>query len=162
MSRPSPIPDSTMRETREFWAGAARGELRIPRCASPDCRHYEWYPRELCSLCGAGDLRWETVSGRGTLFSWAVVERALYAPFADKVPYVTGLVALEEDPAVRIVTNIVDCDPSRLEIDMPVRAVFRNLTFNDTDADTGERIAAPFFVPSLSAGAKDLLNDELA
>ncbi len=143
MSRPAPIPDASLEETREFWAGAARGELRIPRCATPACRHYEWYPRATCSACGGGNLRWETVSGRGTLFSWAVVERALFAPFADKVPYVTGLVALDEDPAVRIVTMIVDCDPFRLEIDMPVRAVFRELSFADSD----ERVAAPFFAP---------------
>ncbi len=65
---------------------------------------------------------------------------------------------IEEDPAVRIVTNIVDCDPSRLEIDMPVRAVFRDLTFTDHD----ERVAAPFFVPVAPAAPKDHANAESA
>ncbi len=67
----------------------------------------------------------------------------LFAPYKTKAPYVTGLVALDEDPAVRIVTNIVDCDPQRLEIDMPVRVVFRDLTFDGQE----RRVPAPFFVP---------------
>lgn len=135
------FPDTDWPETREFWAGAARGELRIPRCAA--CAAWIWYPKPACPHCGGEDLPWKTVSGRGSLFSWALVERALFAPFKSKVPYVTGLVALDEDPAVRIVTNIVDCDPQSLWIDMPVRVVFRDLEF---DADD-RRVPAPFFVP---------------
>jgi hypothetical protein len=89
-------------------------------------------------------MPWRAVSGRGTLFSWALVERALFAPFAAKVPYVTGLVALDEDAAVRVVTNLVDCDPHRLWIDMPVRVAFRELSFPGSDA----RVPAPCFVPA--------------
>jgi uncharacterized OB-fold protein len=83
------------------------------------------------------------VSGDGTLFSWALVERALFKPFKEKAPYITALVALDEDPAVRIVTDLVDCDPAELAIDMPVRVVFRDLEFPDDD----RRVPAPFFSP---------------
>ena len=107
------------------------------------CRRYVWYPRERCPHCGATSMPWEAVSGRGTLFSWAFVERALFAPFADRVPYVTGLVALVEDPAVRVVTDVLDCDPHALQVDMPVRVVFRDLSFPGDAA----RVRAPFFVP---------------
>ena len=136
------FPDTDWPETREFWAAAARNELAIPRCAG--CRRYVWYPQAKCPACGSQDLPWETVSGRGSLFSWALVERALFPPFKTKAPYVTGLVALDEDPAVRIVTNIVDCDPQLLEIDMPVRVVFRDLAFDDHE----RRVRAPFFIPT--------------
>ena len=51
------------------------------------------------------------MSGRGTLFSWAVVRRAFLPAFDDMVPFVTALVALDEDPSVRIPTYIVDVDP---------------------------------------------------
>lgn len=135
------LPDTDWPETREFWAAASRNELAIPRCSG--CGRYVWYPRPTCPACDCQDLAWETLSGRGSLFSWALVERALFAPFKSKAPYVTGLVALDEDPAVRIVTNLVDCDPERLEIDMPVRVVFRDLEF----PDEGRRVPAPFFVP---------------
>lgn len=135
------LPDTDFSETREFWAAAARGELVIPRCAG--CRRYVWYPKPECPGCGGRELPWETVSGAGSLFSWALVTRALFAPFETKVPYVTGLVALAEDPAVRIVTQIVDWDPQRLEVDMPVHVVFRDLEFPDEE----RRVPAPFFVP---------------
>ena len=41
----------------------------------------------------------------------------------------TALVALEEDPDVRIATYIVDADPETLQPDMPLVAEFRPLTF---------------------------------
>lgn len=135
------LPDTDFAPTREFWAAAARGQLAIPRCAA--CERYVWYPRDVCPGCGSRDMPWVVVSGRGRLFAWALVERALFAPFADSVPYVTGLVALREDPAVRIVTRIVDCDPGDLEIDMPVEVVFRDLAFPGDD----RRVPAPFFRP---------------
>jgi len=136
-----PLPDVDWEPVREFWAGAAREALVIPRCAG--CRRYVWYPKPECPRCGGGDVAWEEVSGRGSLFSWAVVERALFKPFADKAPYVTALVALEEDPAVRLVTNIVGCAAEDLRMDMPVGVVFRPLEFSGVEGS----VTAPFFAP---------------
>jgi len=136
-----PLPDTEWPLTRPFFAAAARGELAIPRCAG--CRAWVWYPREECPRCGGSELPWTRVSGRGTLFSWAVVRRALWKPFADKVPYATGLVALEEDAAVRLVTTLVDCEPEELRVDMPVRAVFRPLAFRGAR----RQVVVPMFAP---------------
>ena len=136
-----PLPDVDDPLTAEFFAGAARGELVIPRCGS--CGTYVWYPRETCPLDG-GALTWTHVSGRGTLFSWAVVQRAFLPAFADMVPFVTALVALEEDPAVRIVTYIVDALPEQLRADQPVEVDFRPLSF----ATVPDRaVTVPMFRP---------------
>ena len=89
-------------------------------------------------------MPWTPVSGRGTLFSWAVARRALVKEFQTKTPYVAGLVALEEDPAVRLVTNVVDCAPEALRVDMPVRVVFRTLSFPETE----RAVVAPMFTPA--------------
>lgn len=121
-----PLPDVADESVREFFAGAARGELCIPRCV--ECARWCWYPEPVCPACG-GRLEWKVTSGRATLFSWAVVWRAFLPAFADIVPFVTALVALEEDPAVRIVTMIIDVSPDALRADMPVDAVFRPLRF---------------------------------
>lgn len=137
-----PLPDTRAEATRPFWDAAARGELLIPRCAA--CGAWIWYPREACTDCGGAELPWTPVSGRGSLFSWAVVRRALVKQFAGEVPYVTGLVALDEDPAVRVVTRLVDCAPEDLRIDMPVRVVFRALSFPDVEGE----VPAPFFTPA--------------
>lgn len=122
-----PLPDLGDPVTAPFFAAAAAGELRIPRCDG--CGAYVWYPQERCPADG-GSPTWTRVSGRGTLFSWAVVRRAFLPAFEDKVPFVTALVALDEDPAVRIATYIVDADPGTLVADAPVEVEFRELSFS--------------------------------
>jgi len=146
VTAPFPLPDPAWEPLRPFWEAAGRGELAIPRCTA--CAAFSWYPADACRRCGGAGLRWTATSGRGTLFSFAVVRRALYAPFAPLVPYATGLVALAEDPAVRLVTRLVDCDPEALRVDQPVRAVFRPLT-------VGSEIVAPFFTPERPAPARE-------
>lgn len=134
-----PLPDVSWEPTAEFWAGAARGELRIPRCDG--CARLRWYPEPHCRHCATASLTWETMSGRGTLFSWVVVTHAFLPQFADLTPFVPALVALEEDPAVRIPTRMVDCHPDELAFELPVRCVFRPLTFTGVDG----AVAAPLF-----------------
>jgi uncharacterized OB-fold protein len=134
-----PLPDVDDPLTAEFFAGAAAGELRIPRCA--ECDAYLWYPGTSCPTCG-GPLEWTAVSGRGSLFTWAVVRRAFLPAFADQVPFVTALVALDEDPAVRIATYIVDAAPDTLVADVPVEVDFRALSFSTVP---GRSVVVPMF-----------------
>jgi uncharacterized OB-fold protein len=141
-----PLPELDWEPTRGFWEAAARHELAVPRCRG--CGAWCWYPPERCPKCGSDDLPWTPVSGRASLFSWAIVRRALVAPFATRVPYVTGLVTLDEDPAVRLVTDIVDCDPDALRAGDPVRVVFRTLSFPDVEGE----VSAPMFAPASPAG----------
>ena len=70
-----------------------------------------------------------SLSGRGTLFSWAVVQRPFLPAFAEQVPFVTALVALDEDPFVRIVTYVVDIEAEALVADLPLVVDFRPLSF---------------------------------
>jgi uncharacterized OB-fold protein len=133
------LPDVQWEPTRPFWQAAARGELAIPRCTG--CRRLVWYPCERCPGCAGDTLSWERVSGRGRVFSFAIVRRPLLPAYAELVPYATGLVSLDEDPAVRLVTRFVDCAPDDLRIDLPVRAVFRTLP--------SSALLAPFFAPAL-------------
>ena len=100
MRQDFPLPDVTWEPAREFWAGASRSELLIPRCTA--CGAYAWYPVARCRRCGEGGFAWTRMSGRGRLFSWVVVRRAFLPAFARKVPFVAALVALDEEPAVRL------------------------------------------------------------
>jgi uncharacterized OB-fold protein len=134
-----PLPDVDDPITAPFFAAAAREELQVTRCA--ECGAYVWYPQDGCPHDG-GALVWEPVSGRATLFSWAVVQRAFLPAFADMVPFVTALVALDEDPAVRLCTYIVDAEPSELTADAPVEAVFRPLAFPTLP---GKAVTVPMF-----------------
>jgi uncharacterized OB-fold protein len=138
-----PLPDLTDERTAEYFAGAARGELMLPRCG--DCNRLVWYPEDECPSCGGRTFRWTRVSGRGRVFTWAVVRRAFLPAFEEMVPFVTALVALEEDPRVRIVSYVVDCGPDALAADLPVEAVFRPLRF-PTVPDRS--VTVPMFVPA--------------
>ena len=136
-----PLPDLDDELTAPFYAAAARGELVMPRCAS--CGEIVWYPEAVCPADG-GVLNWEPVSGNGTLFSWAVVRRAFLPAFADMVPFVTALVALVEDPRVRVPTYIVDVAPETLVADAPVHVVFRPLSFATVP---DKEVVVPMFTP---------------
>jgi uncharacterized OB-fold protein len=136
-----PLPDTEDTLSAPFYEGAARGELRIPRCDT--CGAYVWYPEPACPHDG-GALTWTKVSGRGTLFSWVVVRRAFLPAFDDIVPFVTALVALAEDRDVRVPTYIVDADAATLEPDADVEVVFRDLSFSTVP---GQSVTVPMFRP---------------
>jgi uncharacterized OB-fold protein len=138
-----PLPDVDWPPTARFWEAAAECRLELPRCGQ--CGRLCWYPKETCSYCGGSAFAWEPVAGRARLFSWAVVRNVFLPQYRDKVPYVTGLVSLEEDPSVRLVTEIVDTDVDAggLEFDQPMEVVFRSLRF----AGVKGTVMAPLFRP---------------
>ena len=141
-----PLPDVDDALTAPFFAAADDGLLAIPRC--PACARWCWYPEETCPDCG-GEPEWQPTSGRARLFSWAVVRRPFLPAFAEMVPFVTALVTLEEDAAVRIPTYIVDvavdADVDTLAADLPLEVVFRPLSF-PTVPD--REVIVPMFRPS--------------
>jgi uncharacterized OB-fold protein len=63
------------------------------------------------------------------LFTWTEVHRALLPGYADMVPYITAIVTLDEDPALRVVTRIVDAAVEDLEGEAPVVVTFRDISF---------------------------------
>lgn len=110
--------------SRPFWEAARRHELLIQRCSG--CAHYVFYPRYNCPHCGGRELVWAKVSGRGKVYTYTVARRPTHPAFADRVPYVIAIVELEEGP--RMTTNIVDCEPDAVRIDMPVEVTFRDVS----------------------------------
>ncbi len=137
-----PLPDPTCELTSGFWERAAGRRLAIPRCDA--CGAYVWYPEAECPSCGSEAMTWTQMSGQGTLYTWVVVHHAFLPAFGDKVPFVPALVALEEDPSVRVVTTMVDCQPEDLVVDMAVSVVFRPMTFTGVEGE----VLAPMFRPS--------------
>lgn len=72
------------------------------------------------------------MSGRGTLWSYVIAHPPLVAPFAELAPYNVIVVALEEDPLIRMVGNLVEqpqgpinqMRSDRIRIGARVKAVF--------------------------------------
>ena len=109
-------------EAGEFFAGAVRGELRLPRCRT--CGKHHHYPRLLCPHCGADALEWCTASGLGAVHSFTVIRQHGLPPFKDQVPFVVALVDLDEDGA-RMLAQLPSVAPADARIGIRVRAVFR-------------------------------------
>ncbi len=110
--------------TRPFWEAAKRHELVLPRCTR--CGRYHFYPREICPYCFAQRLEWVPVSGRGRVYTYTVIHQPENRAFRDDVPYVHAIVRLEE--GVLMLTNIVECPIEEVRVDMPVVAVFDDVT----------------------------------
>jgi acetyl-CoA acetyltransferase/uncharacterized OB-fold protein len=107
-------------ESEFFWVSGSEGVLRFRRCA--DCRSYQHPPGPICRTCGSSDLAPEDVSGRGVLVGFTVNEH-MWIPSMPP-PYVIGIVAIEEDPRVRLTTNIVDVPVSELAVGRRVEVRF--------------------------------------
>jgi len=118
-----PLPEITA-ESRPFWDGCRRHELLIQRCRS--CGASQHYPRGVCGHCWSTDLAWERSAGRGTVYTFTVTHRSQAPGFKDDLPYVLSYVELAE--GVQVLTNLVDCDPSRVRIGMPVEITFEDVT----------------------------------
>jgi uncharacterized OB-fold protein len=133
-----PLPDKL---TAFFWEGAHRGQLMILRCEA--CGFYVHWPRPICKRCQSFQLRPEEVSGRGVLYSYTVGVQAFHPWFDARVPYILGVVELEEQPNLRLVTNLVGCQEAEVRIGMALQVQFEQLT---------AEISLPVFGPAAKEG----------
>ena len=62
------------------------------------------------------------MSGRATLAA-VTVNHQMWIPTIEP-PYVIGIVEIEEQPSVRLTTNIVGCDVGDVHIGMPLQVDF--------------------------------------
>ncbi len=116
-----PLPAPTL-ETRPYWEGCKRHELRIQRCRV--CGRYQFYPRIYCAQCFDDRVEWVAASGRATVLSFTIVRRPVSPAFAGDVPYVVALVTLDEGPTM--MTNIIGCEPEKVAIGMRVAVTFED------------------------------------
>lgn len=117
MDRLLPAPDA---DTAFFWEGTARRTLLILRCE--ECGTYVHYPKPACRRCGGAHLSPAEVSGRGTVHSFTITHQAVpgFEP-----PFAVVLVELEEQPGLRLVSNLTGVEPGDVRIGMPVEVMFQ-------------------------------------
>jgi uncharacterized OB-fold protein len=82
----------------------------------------------MCRRCGSVAVVFRDVSGRGTLYSFTVSERAFVPGFEDALPLCLGLVELIEQPGVRLLGNLIVDDPAALRVGMAMVVVFVETT----------------------------------
>jgi 3-oxo-4,17-pregnadiene-20-carboxyl-CoA hydratase alpha subunit len=112
-------PDPTITQDNEFfWEAAADHRLVAQRCGR--CHVFRHPPRPMCPHCGSFETDVIELSGRGTVYSWAVLHHPQNPAF--EYPIKAALVDLEE--GVRMVSNLIGMEPGEIEIGMPVSVTF--------------------------------------
>jgi len=130
--RPAPALEP---HTEAFWRACRAGRLEFTRCVP--CGWLIHPSRPICPRCHGRNLDVAQVSGRARLHSYTINHQAWFP--GQPVPYVIGLVELEEQAGLRLTTNIVNCALEQLAIGMPLRVLFEIV--NDD-------VALPLFDPA--------------
>ena len=118
-SKFQPAPPAT-ELTEPFWAGGLAGQLRLQKCGN--CGHIRYPLSTVCPRCLSPEAAWTAVSGRGTVQSYIVFERAYNDAWAGQVPYVVALIELDEGPV--LVSNVIGVAPSAVRVGQPVTVTF--------------------------------------
>ncbi len=114
-----PLPELTP-WTGWFWTSGADGTLRVQGC--DDCGTLVHPPVPICPRCRSTSSSPTAVSGRATVVGRTVNQHQWHPDLVP--PYVIAVVALAEDPAVRLTTNITGCDPGDVHIGDEVQVHF--------------------------------------
>ncbi|MPZ60926.1 MAG: hypothetical protein GEU93_06450 [Propionibacteriales bacterium] len=134
MAATKPIP--TLRgEEKVYFEEAKNGRLVYQLCR--DCAQRIFYPRTVCTNCMSENLEYVASAGKGTIYSFTTLHVPGHPEFADDVPYTVVLVDLEE--GVRVLADLVDCDPDDVKVGMSVEVLFEAVT---------EDFTVPRFRPS--------------
>ncbi len=126
-------------ENEHFWRGGAEGELRFLFCGG--CRFYVHPPAPLCPSCLSRELEVAAVSGRARVYTYSLNHQP-WVPGFDP-PYMVAIVEIEEQPGLRLTTNLIHCEPEDVKIGMPVKVCFE-------ERDDG--IFIPLFEPDPKRG----------
>jgi uncharacterized protein len=129
-------------ESEAFWTGGQRGELLIYRCRS--CGRFFHPPTPACFRCQSRDVGPERTSGRAKVAARTLDVHPWFEGWPP--PYLVVLVELDDEPDVRLTTNIVDCAFEDVYIGMPVEVTFEHW------ADELGEVWLPLFRPAGAEG----------
>ncbi len=90
----------------------------------PHCDAKLFPPRDVCPHCGGEAKQEFAFSGRGTVYSYTIMNDAP-AGFDEQAPYTVALVKLNEGPMVT--AQLTDLGSQAVEIGMPVEMVTRRI-----------------------------------
>lgn len=133
----APIVPAPSELTAFFWDGAREGQLLVQQCNT--CHRFQHPPEPVCHHCLSFDLGHGKMSGRGTVYTYQVATQAFHPWFADKLPYVIGVVELDEQRGLKLLTNLVDFPEDALAVGARVQVRFRPLS---------DEFSLPVFAPA--------------
>ena len=125
-------------DNERYWASAHERALELPRCA--DCGEVFYPLSNRCRACLSAALEWHPVSGKATLVTWNVMHQLYDPAFKDLVPYVVGVVELEE--GARMISNVVGAPHDALRVGMDLALEY---------VDISPEVTLPVYRPAGSA-----------
>ena len=124
-SMPAPMVDH---HTLPFWEACAEHRLTVQKGPTGYGQHP---PAPICAESRSFDLEQVEVNGKGTLYTYTAVHQPV--TFEEKLPFIIAVVELDLEGtgiknSVRMMTNIVDCDESELEVGAPVEVAWEKMS----------------------------------
>jgi uncharacterized protein len=115
-----------------FWEAASEGRLVAQRCQG--CGRLRHPPRPMCPHCHSLEFEVVPLSGRGSLYSYAILHHPQHPAF--DYPLIAALVDLDE--GIRLVSNLSGVEAAAIEIGMELEVGF---------VPTEDDAAVPVFRP---------------
>ena len=117
-------------DTVEWWMGTKEHKYLVRQCKV--CGHKWFPPFPACSQCNSMDLGWFETAGKGVLHSYIVVTQPILGAFVEAVPYVVGLIELDDcheanGSLVRVGGVMLD-EEEDIAIGLPVQVEFEAST----------------------------------
>ncbi|MCY3894494.1 MAG: OB-fold domain-containing protein [Acidimicrobiaceae bacterium] len=109
-------------ESDAFWKGGFDGQLLIHSCRR--CGRFFHPPAAACWRCRSTDVGPRPASGLAVVAAVSVNEHQWHPGF--EPPYAVAIVELDDEPDVRLTTNIVGCAPGDVRIGMSVTVCFED------------------------------------
>ena|ERR1700728_1705152 len=114
-ARPAPILTD---DNFLFWEAAKEGKLVTQQCGQ--CGRLRHPPRPMCPACHSLVFEMIELAGTGVVYSYSFLHHPQSPAFT--YPVIAALVDLDE--GVRLVSNLVDVEPSDVRIGLPVEVRF--------------------------------------
>lgn len=107
-------------ENAAFWQGGQSGRLMIQHCSA--CVRWFQPPAPVCPRCNSLDVAPKAVSGRGHIATFTINHQAWTPELTE--PYVVAIVELDDQPGLRLLSNITGVPPNQVRIAQPVQVHF--------------------------------------
>ena len=130
MPKQSPVPDEV---DQGFWDACNEERLVIQYCTA--CDRLQQPPEAQCYECGSKDnLEWKEMSGRGTIYTYAVMYDTPVPLLYDDQPFNVAIIALEDDPEIKLLSHLPGTPLDEVPIGATVQVEF------ETTQGTGQKV----------------------
>lgn len=133
MPKQSPIPEAV---DKPFWDACNEDRLVIQHCKA--CDRLQQPPDRTCAECGSQDMDWKQMSGRGVVYTYAVMYDTNVPLLFDDQPFNVAIISLLDDAGndsgIKLLSHLPGTPLDQVPMDAPVQVVF------ETTKATGQKV----------------------